>query len=141
MRITTVTILTFILFSIMGGAIAAQTRVSDKDIETMMKNLNEDAKKFTSSFNSVIGKSSIRKTSREKESKQLVKRFEEQTAVMYKNFRKNKKADSEVKRVLASADEITQLLEEVNLEGQATVAWKKVKDELDLVSKSFGVTE
>jgi hypothetical protein len=53
----------------------AQERLSDKDVETQMKNLKEDSKKFRSSFNSAIGKSTVRKTSREKDAKALVERF------------------------------------------------------------------
>jgi hypothetical protein len=41
----------------------AQSRISDSDLEQRMKNLNSDSKKFQSSFNSSISKSSIRKTS------------------------------------------------------------------------------
>jgi hypothetical protein len=41
---------------------SAQQRMSDKDIENTMKNLKEDSKRFQSSFNSAISKSTIRKT-------------------------------------------------------------------------------
>jgi len=40
---------------------SAQGRMSDKDVEKVMDNLQEDAKRFRSSFDSAIGKSTIRK--------------------------------------------------------------------------------
>ncbi len=130
-----------ILLTLLGVNSIAQTRVSDRDIESMMKNLSEDAKKFASSFNSGVTKSSIRKTSREKESKILVKRFEQQTAGMLKNFKKNKKAEAEIQLVLISSDQIDKLLNEVNLDGRTVSDWKKVQEEIALVSKSLGVTQ
>ena len=62
----------------------AQTRMSDKDVEDMMKNLNEDAKKLRPNFNSAVGKSTIRKTQQEqeKDAKALVERFQKQTEGM-----------------------------------------------------------
>ena len=141
MRNTTFAFVGLVLFALLGGVGTAQTRVPDKDIESMMKNLKEDAKKFTSSFNLGITKSSIRKTSREKESKSLVKRFEEQTAGMLNNFKRNKKADSEIRLVRMNADKISKLLDEVKLDSQTTKNWDKVREELDLLSKNLGVPE
>ena len=126
-------------FALLGGVVLAQTRISDRDIEAMMKNLSQDAKKFTSSFNSAISKSSIRGTSREKESKLLVKKLEQQTAGMLKNFKKNKKAEAEMQLVLRSAKEIDLLLNEVNLDQQTMSNWQKVDEELDLLSKGLGI--
>ncbi len=130
----------FILFACSGAAVLGQTRVSDKDIESMMKNLSEDSKKFTSNFNSGIAKSSLRRTSREKESKELVKRFEQRTAGMLNNFKRNKKAEAEIHLVLDSAEKIDQLLKEVNFDNQTVSSWKKVQEELDMVSKGLGVS-
>ena len=47
----------------------AQGRLSDKDIEHLMDNVKDDVKSFRPNFNSAISKSSIRKTSREKDAK------------------------------------------------------------------------
>jgi len=128
-----------LFFAFLGGYVIAQTRVNDKDIEAMMKNLNQDAKKFTKSFNSGITKTSIRGTSREKESKQMVKVFEQQTADMLKNFKKNKKAEAEMQLVLRSADQIAQLLKEVQLDQLTVSNWQKLDEELNLLSKGLGI--
>jgi len=141
MRKTFVIIAAFTLLTLLGGMVSAQTRVNDKDIETMMKNLNEDVKKFKSSFNSGIGNTSIRKTSREKESKALVQKFEQQTGGMLNQFKKDKKAESQIKLVLRSAEQINQLLDEVTLDSRTVSAWKKVQEALGLLKKGLGVTE
>lgn len=139
MRNLTRTMLMILFFAFLGGSVIAQTRVNDKDIEAMMKNLNQDAKKFTKSFNSGITKTSIRGTSREKESKQMVKVFEQQTADMLKNFKKNKKAEAEMQLVLRSADQIAQLLKEVQLDQLTVSNWQKLDEELNLLSKGLGI--
>lgn len=141
MRSIVLAAMTALLLPILAGTIVAQTRVSDKDVEALMKNLNEEVKKFRKSFDVGIGKSSIRKTSREKESKALVERFEQRTEGMLKNFKKNKKAEAEIRLVRDSADKINQLLVEVSLDTQTMSAWKKVWEQLEMVSKSLGSPE
>ena len=88
----------------------AQTRMSDKDVEDMRKNLNEDAKKLRSSFNSAVGKSTIRKTQQEKDAKALVERFQKQTEGMLDHFKDKKKVDAELSSVRSSADQIDTIL-------------------------------
>jgi hypothetical protein len=139
MRNATCAFVIFTLFAYLGGVVSAQTRVSDKDIEAMMKNLKEDAKKFTSSFNSGITRSSIRGTSREKDSKSLVKRLQQQTEGMLNNFKRNKKAEAEMEVVLRSAGEIDKLLNEVKLDQNTGSSWEKLQEELGLLSKALGV--
>ena len=65
----------------------AQSRMNDKDIQSMMKNLQEDAKTFRSVFDSAVAQSTIRKTSQEKDAKALVGRFQKQTGDMLNQFK------------------------------------------------------
>jgi len=54
---------------------------------------------------SAIGKSTVRKTSQEKDAKALVKTFAQQTDSMSKVFKDSKKADTSLPGVLDSAQE------------------------------------
>jgi hypothetical protein len=65
----------------------------DKDIQSLMKNLTEDATRFRSSFNAAVAKSTIRKTSQEKDAKALVAQFQKQTEGLLSQFKSTKKAD------------------------------------------------
>jgi hypothetical protein len=65
-----------------------QTRLNDKDVLQHMKNLKDDAKKFRPSFNSALAKSTIRKTTQEKDAKTLAQNFKKQTNSMYEAFKK-----------------------------------------------------
>jgi len=116
-----------------------QTRVSDKDVEGLMKNLKEDSKKFKSSFDSAIGKSTVRKTSKEKDAKALVSRFAKQTEGMLSHFSDKKKGDTELQAVLRSSDQIDSFMSEVSLDSKTGADWQKVKAELNSLSEAFGL--
>ena len=117
----------------------AQSRMNDKDVENTMKNLNEDAKKFRSSFNGAIGKSTIRKTSQEKEAKALVETFTKDIQRMLEQFKKNKKADSQLRTVVNESGQIDRIMQNVTLSGNAPADWSKVKAEVDILAREFNV--
>ena len=60
-----------LLLSAGAFSAAAQDRLSDKDVANMMNNLKNDAKNFRSVWNHALSKSTIRKTSREKDARNL----------------------------------------------------------------------
>jgi hypothetical protein len=87
------TALSMVLSLICAASLSAQSRLSDKDVQQHMKTLKDDAKKFRSSFNSALSKSTIRKTTQEKDAKTLAQNFEKQTNSMYETFKKGTKAE------------------------------------------------
>jgi hypothetical protein len=115
----------------------AQQRMTDKDIENTMKNLKEDSKRFQSSFNSAISKSTIRKTSQEKDDKAQVKTFRTQTESMLKVFQDKKKADTTLPGVMSSASNIDRIFANVSMGGSASADWAKCKSEIDLLANAF----
>jgi hypothetical protein len=129
-----------VLSFFMCGALigAAQTRMSDKDVENMMKNLKNDAGNFRSNFNSAVGKSTIRGTDQEKQAKTLVQSFQKQTEVMLDQFKDKKKADAELATVRSSADQIDKLLASTPMGDKVATNWSKVKSELGTISSAFG---
>ena len=129
-------VLSLLIFAPLG---IAQTRMSDKDVENMMKNLKDDAGNFRSSFNSAVGKSTIRGTDQEKQAKTLVQNFQKQTEVMLDHFKDKKKADTEFASVRSSADEIDKLLAATPMGDKVASSWSKVKSELGTISGAFGV--
>ena len=88
-----------------------------------MQNLKDEAKKFQSSFNSAIGKSTGRKTSPEKDGKALVKAFSQQTDSMSEVFKDSKKAGTSLQEYLDSAQKIDKLLADVPLGDNVTASW------------------
>ena len=115
-------------------------RVSDKDIENMMRNLRDDAKAFRPNFESALKKSVIRKTSQEKDAKSLVSSFEKQTDAMLSEFKKTKKGDVAIETTLDNARQIDKLISGLQLEPQVMSRWQKVQLELNQVANAFGIT-
>jgi uncharacterized membrane protein YhiD involved in acid resistance len=118
---------------------SAQQRLSDKDVESTMKNLREDSKRFQSSFNSSISKSTIRKTSQEKDAKALVKTFQSQTETMLHVFQDKKKADATLPGALGTAKQIDGVLSSVSLGGTTVSDWAKCKAELNILANEFNM--
>lgn len=137
-RIPFQALVTVLVFLVSGTPrVFAQTRMTDKDIQSVMKNLQEDAKKFRSSFDSAVKKSTIRKTSQEKDARETVELFTEQTKGMFNQFKNSRKADQALAAVLNTSDQIDKLLKTTPM-GEATdKAWAKVKTELDTLSEQF----
>jgi hypothetical protein len=136
-RAAAVTVIALVLFLVPLSS--AQQRLSDKDVESTMKNLKQDSKTFQSSFNSAISKSTIRKTSQEKDAKALVKSFQSQTETMLSVFQNKKKADTTLPGVLGSAKQIDGILASVSLGGTAVSDWAKCKAELNILANEFNM--
>jgi len=119
--------------------VLAQPRVSDADVEHLMANLKEDAKKFRSSFDAAVAKSDARKTSKEKDGKALVSRFVKETDTMLNHFRDKKGGDAALQAVLRSADQVDVLVSEVSVGKSTEEAWRKVKAQISSLSEAFGL--
>jgi len=124
---------------ICGSALSAQSRLSDKDVEQRLKNLDDDSKKFHSSFNSAVSKSSLRKTSQETDAKKLVENFQKQNLALYEHFKKTKKVDPYLQNSLDSAAQIEKVMNSTKFDAAITSQWDKIKSELSVVAKAFNV--
>lgn len=117
----------------------AQGRFSDKDVEILMTNLRDEAKSFRPIFESEIQRSAIRKTSREKEAKELASRFEKQTGTLLETFRQKKKGDPQLAPVRSTAHEIDGLVRTLNLGPQMQPRWNKIRADISQISSAFGI--
>ncbi len=117
----------------------AQKRVSDKDVEALMKNLKEDSKSFRENFDAALKKSAIRRTSQEKDIKGLVASFEKQTDSMFSDFKKTRRGDVAVESTISNAQEIERLIYNLQLDAKTLSEWQKIRAELDRVSGAFGI--
>ena len=87
------TSLSVVFALICAAGLSAQTRLNDKDFLQYVKNLQDDAKKFRSSFNRALAKSTIRTTTQEKGAKTLAQNFERQTNSTHEAFKHSTKAE------------------------------------------------
>jgi hypothetical protein len=120
---------------------AAQSRLSDKDLERLMENLKQDAQPFKQTFASALKKSTIRKTSREKDARELADSFAKQTDSALQTFKHNRKAEDQVSQLVNTAGQIDSLVYSLHLNPQTTGQWEKLRTELHQVAQAFGVPE
>jgi hypothetical protein len=122
------------------STLSAQSRLSDKDVERLMSNLRDDVKAFRSPFSSALGKSSIRKTSQEKDAKNLAKQLEKQTGDMLSTFKKNRKADDAFRSVNSTAQQLDAIVRQLDPQSSATSSWARVQNDLNALGPAFGAT-
>src|ERR1700723_2342783 len=85
---------------------AAQGRLNDKDLARLMQNLSDDAQPFRQSFANALKKSTIRRTSQEKNAQGLSDTFAKQANHALETFKHKRKAESEVTAMLGTAGQI-----------------------------------
>ena len=134
---TTGLILLAIVLSGSSLTALAQSRLNDHDVQAVMQNLRDDSKSFRSAFDSAVKKSTIRKTSQEKDARTQVANFERQTESTLRQFKNNKKADVHVQSMMESANSIDHLLQSVSLDDRTNSAWGKVRADLTQLSSAF----
>lgn len=120
-------------------AAQAQSRLTDKDIDTALKNLQEDTRQFLDMFNFALKRSTVRKTSQEKDAKQMVKNFEQQLESTRHQFKAKHDVEGRLPAVLASRDEIDSFLSNVSLGDQTNSQWGRIKAQLNMLSKSVNM--
>jgi hypothetical protein len=115
----------------------AQARLSDKDLAQRIQNLNNDSKKFQSSFNNSISKSSIRKTSQEKDAKKLADNFTKSTKSLLDYFKKTKKSDSYLQNTLDYASQLDKLQSSLQLDSTTASQWTRIRTQLNDIANAF----
>jgi hypothetical protein len=138
-RITAAALLALTFALLFAQPSLAQHRMSDRDIEALMKNLKQDGKKFQSSFNSSISKSAVRKTSQEKIYKDLVKSFNAQADTMLSVFQSKHTADSTLPGVLSTARQIDDVFLDYQIPGNAKADWNNCKAILVKLASEFNM--
>ena len=138
-RITAAALLALTFALLFAQPSFAQHRMSDRDIEALMKNLKQDGKKFQSSFNSSISKSAVRKTSQEKIYKDLVKSFQGQTDTMLSVFQSKHTADTTLPGVLSTARQIDDVFLDYQIPGNAKADWNNCKIILSKLALQFNL--
>ena len=120
-------------------AASSQTRINDKDLENLMRNLKDDAKSFRPSFDSALKKSTIRKTSQAKDAENLAALFEKQTEALLNNFKQTKKGDANLSAVQGTSRQLGAIVKNYLLNSQVAARWDKIQVELQQVLSAYGL--
>ena len=133
-----------ILLTVVLGAArfaAAQGRLSDKDLQRLMQNLKDDAQPFRQSFANALKKSTIRKTTQEKDARALADTFAKEANGALETFKHDQKADQQVIALVNTAARIDPLVYSLQLNPQTTSQWERLRTELHQIAQAFGVPE
>jgi hypothetical protein len=119
----------------------AQGRLSDKDLQRLLQNLKDDAQPFRQSFANALKKSTIRKTSKEKDARMLADSFAKQANSALEAFKHNQKAEQGVTELVHTAAQIDPLVYSLQLDTATTSQWERLRGELHQVAQAYGITE
>ncbi len=119
----------------------AQSRLNDHDLQRLLKNVKEDSQPFRKIFADTLKKSSIRKTSHEKDARELANTFAKQADRSFETFKHHRKAETEVSALVGTAQKIDALVYSLRLGAPAQPSWEKLRTELHEVAQAFGVRE
>ncbi|MBA2677635.1 MAG: hypothetical protein H0U76_04460 [Ktedonobacteraceae bacterium] len=122
-----------------GSRAQAQTRVNDRDMEALMRNLHDDAKSFRPRFNDAIHKSTIRKTSQERDAKAMSATFDRQTVEFLDRFKRHRSGEAEFQTVMNTAEQLDGVVTSVDLGPSITAQWQKIRTELHQIASAYGV--
>ena len=81
----------------------------------LMQNLSDDAQPFRQSFANALKKSTIRRTSQEREGRGLAETFASQAKHMLETFKHKRKGESEVAAMVGTAGQIDALVYNLHL--------------------------
>jgi hypothetical protein len=124
-----------------GRPAVAQGRLSDKDLQRLMQNLKDDAQPFRQSFANALKKSTIRKTSKEKDARMLADSFAKQANSALETFKHNQKAEPAVTELVNTAAQIDPLVYSLQLNPQTRSQWERLRTELHQIAEAYGITE
>jgi hypothetical protein len=130
----------FGLFAVLQAPSAqAQSRVNDKDMAALMRNLHQDAKAFRPEFDRAVQKSTIRKTSQEKDARKQVADFVQQAGDLRHRFKKDRKGQAEFANVINSAEQIDRTVNSLTLGATVNAQWEKIRTELQRIADAYGM--
>jgi hypothetical protein len=115
-------------------------RVSDKDVERIIRRIEQQSDRFRSSLDSALDKSRFNGTNREDDINSSIKAFYEQTKHLRNRFDKHQSASADVEAVLDRAARIDNFMGRNRLSAKAQDDWSTLKSNLDELASAYNVS-
>src|SRR5690349_19912924 len=106
-------------------------RLSDKEVGRIIKQVEDQNKRFRNSLDSALDRSRLNSTRREDDINSFVKAFEEQTKRLHDRFDDHKSVAADVQSVLDRAAAIDSFMTRQRLSGRAEEDWAALRTNLD----------
>ena len=118
----------------------APYRISDKEVQKVMKQLKKDTEKFRKSLDSSLDRSRLDGTNREDSINDFLEDYEKTTERLYERFKDNKSVAADVETVLDGAARIDQFMRRHSPTGKAERDWAAVRQDLRRLADAYNVS-
>lgn len=140
-----VVLLLFLCSALFVSNLAAQDigqayRVSDKELERIIRRIEQQSDHFRSSLDSALDKSRYNGSNREDDINSFVKAYYEQTKRLRDRFNHHNSAAADVQAVLDSAARIDQFMRRNRLSSKAEDDWANLRSNLDELASAYSVS-
>jgi len=114
-------------------------RLSDKDVERILRRIEQQSDRFRSSLDSALDKSRFNGSHREDDINSSIKDFYEQTKHLRNRFDKHQSTSPDVEAVLDRAARIDNFMSRNRLSSKAQDDWSTLKSNLDELASAYNV--
>jgi hypothetical protein len=114
--------------------------LNDKDIEKIIKRIEQQSDRFRSSLDEALDKSRFNGTNREDDINSFIKDYYEQTKRLRDHFDKRHSATADVEAVLDRAARIDDFMRRNRLSSKAQDNWSTLKSNLDELASAYNVS-
>jgi hypothetical protein len=125
--------------TLMGQFSRQPYRLSDKDVENIIRRIEQQSDRFRSSLDSALDKSRINGSNREDDINNFVKDFYKQTKTLRDRFNDHKSTAADVQSILEGAARIDQFMRRYPLSSRAQDDWSTLKTNLDDLAAAYDV--
>jgi hypothetical protein len=115
-------------------------RLSDKEVERIIRRIEQQSDHFRSSLDSALDKSRFNGTNREDDINSFIKDFYEQTKHLRNGFDKHESTAPDVEAVLDRAARIDDFMRRNSLSAKAQDDWSTLKSNLDELAAAYNVS-
>jgi hypothetical protein len=130
----------FLVSSSVAQEIGQPYRVNDKEVERIIRRIEQQSDRFRSSLDSALDKSRFNGSHREDDINSFVKAYYEQTKRLRDHFNHHNSAGADVQAVLDSAARIDEFMSRNRLSSRAEDDWVTLKHNLDELASVYNVS-
>ena len=115
-------------------------RLNDKEVDRILKRIEQQSDHFRSSLDSALDKSRFNGSNREDDINRFIKDFYEQTKHLRNRFDKHQSTSPDVQSVLDRAARIDDFMRRNRLSSKAQDDWANLKSNLDELATAYNVS-
>jgi hypothetical protein len=130
----------FLVATVRGLVTGQPYRINDKDVEKIIRRIEQQSDHFRSSLDSALDKSRFNGSNREDDINSFVKEFYQETKKLRDRFDHHKSTAPDVQSVLDRASRIDDFMRRYPLSSRAQGDWSTLKSYLDELAAAYNVS-